>query len=246
MKSVTVSPSICHEADATGPDAIIFVFWMLSFKLTFSLSSFALIKRPFSSSSVSAIMVVLSAYLRLLIFLPAVLIPVSYQELPKLSITRFTANPALLLLILSVLPPLLMLHSTWNSHGCVSLCAQFPKQPTPASSPRVAKSSLRVFLFCALGFCSSDCGEWTKNRRFLKVQYLRSHTKSTKSEFFFKRSPAAFHSLGDLRCISRETTTQKHGEGENTLFYSKWNFHPLQSNPGFPFNPGNMLITTLS
>ena len=32
----TVSPSICHEV--MGPDAMIVVFWMLSFKPTFSLS----------------------------------------------------------------------------------------------------------------------------------------------------------------------------------------------------------------
>ena len=41
MKSAivsTVSPSICHEM--TGPDTTILVFWMLSFKPTFSLSSF--------------------------------------------------------------------------------------------------------------------------------------------------------------------------------------------------------------
>ena len=57
-----------------GLDAMIFVFWMLSFKLTFSLSSFTFTKRLFSSS-LSAIRVVSSAYLRLLIFLPAVLIP---------------------------------------------------------------------------------------------------------------------------------------------------------------------------
>ena len=45
----TVSPSICHEV--MGPDAMIFVFWMLSFKPTFSLSSFTFLKRLFSSSS---------------------------------------------------------------------------------------------------------------------------------------------------------------------------------------------------
>ena len=33
IKSVTVSPSICHEV--MGPDAMILVFWMLSFKPTF-------------------------------------------------------------------------------------------------------------------------------------------------------------------------------------------------------------------
>ena len=58
-----------------GLDAMILVFWMLSFKPTLSLSSFTFIKRLFSSFSLSAIRVVLSAYLRLLIFLPAILIP---------------------------------------------------------------------------------------------------------------------------------------------------------------------------
>ena len=50
-------------------------FWMLSFKPAFSLFSFTLIKKVFSFSSLSAIRVVSSAYLRLLIFLPAILIP---------------------------------------------------------------------------------------------------------------------------------------------------------------------------
>ena len=47
------SPSICHEV--TRPDAMVLVFWMLSFKATFSLSSFSFIKRLFSSFSLSAI-----------------------------------------------------------------------------------------------------------------------------------------------------------------------------------------------
>ena len=63
-----------------GPDAMILVFWMLSFKPTFSLSSF--IKKLFSSSSLSAIRVVSSAYLRLLMFLPAVLIPACASSSP--------------------------------------------------------------------------------------------------------------------------------------------------------------------
>ena len=49
-------------------------FVILAFKLAFSLS-FTFIKRLFRSSLLSAIRVVSSAYLRLLIFLPAVLIP---------------------------------------------------------------------------------------------------------------------------------------------------------------------------
>ena len=76
----TVSPSICHEV--MGPDAMILVFWMLSFKPTFSLSSFTFIKRLFSSSSLSAIRVVSSAYLRLLIFLPAILITTCASSSP--------------------------------------------------------------------------------------------------------------------------------------------------------------------
>ena len=46
IKSATVSivsPSICHEV--MGPDAMILVFWTLSFKPTFSLSYFTFIKR---------------------------------------------------------------------------------------------------------------------------------------------------------------------------------------------------------
>src|SRR5574337_892924 len=55
---------------------------MLSYKPTFSLSSFTFIKRLFSSSSLSAIRVVSSAYLRLLIFLLAILIPACVSSSP--------------------------------------------------------------------------------------------------------------------------------------------------------------------
>ena len=59
-----------------GLDAMISVFLNVDFKPAFLLSSFTLIKRLFSSSSFSAIRVVSCTYLRLLIFLPAFLIPV--------------------------------------------------------------------------------------------------------------------------------------------------------------------------
>ena len=77
----SVSPSICHEV--MGPDTMILVLWMLSFKQTFSLSSFTFITRLFSYSSLSAIRVVSSAHLRLLIFLLAILIPVCAFSSPK-------------------------------------------------------------------------------------------------------------------------------------------------------------------
>ena len=54
---------------------LLLFFLILSFKLFFSLSSFTLIKKFFSSSSLSSIRVMSSAYLRLLIFLLAILIP---------------------------------------------------------------------------------------------------------------------------------------------------------------------------
>ena len=61
IKSVTVpsfSPNIFHEV--MGLDVMILVFWMLSFKPAFSLSTFTFIKMLFSSSSISAIRVVSS------------------------------------------------------------------------------------------------------------------------------------------------------------------------------------------
>ena len=83
IKSVTVSivsPSICHEV--MKPDAIILVSWMLNLQPAFSLSSFTFIKRLFSFLLLSDIMVVSSVYLRLLIFLPAILIPACASSSP--------------------------------------------------------------------------------------------------------------------------------------------------------------------
>ena len=83
FKSVTTStfsPSICHEIMRS--DAMILVFLIFSFKLTFSLSYFTLIKRLFSSSSLSGSRVVLSAYLRLFMFLPPILIPACNSSSP--------------------------------------------------------------------------------------------------------------------------------------------------------------------
>ena len=75
----TVSPNLCHEV--MGLDAMILVSLMLNYKPTFSLSYFTFIKRLFSSS-LSAIRVVPSAYLRLLIFLPAILTPAYASSSP--------------------------------------------------------------------------------------------------------------------------------------------------------------------
>ena len=62
---------------------------MLSFKPTFSLSSFTFIKRLFSPSSLSAIRVVSSECLRLLIFLPVILILAYAVFSPALSLDKY-------------------------------------------------------------------------------------------------------------------------------------------------------------
>ena len=83
IKSVTVStfsPSICHGE--MGPDVVILVLQMLSFKHAFSFSSITLIKRLFSSSLLSANKVLSPAYLRLLIFLPEISILVCDSSSP--------------------------------------------------------------------------------------------------------------------------------------------------------------------
>ena len=85
IKSVSFHyfPNICHEV--MGWDAMNFLFGMFCFKpvvFFFSPSSFTFIKRLFSSSLLSAIRLVSSAYLRLLIFHPAILIPACASPQP--------------------------------------------------------------------------------------------------------------------------------------------------------------------
>jgi len=84
--------SICHEVIEL--DAMILVFFMLSFKPDFSLSSFTLIIKLFSSSSLSSIRVVLSAFLRLLIFLLIILLPIcdSYSPVFHMMYSAYKLN----------------------------------------------------------------------------------------------------------------------------------------------------------
>ena len=94
IKSVPVSiisPFVCH--DMMGPDTEVLVFWILNFKPTFSFSSFTFIKRLFSSSSLSTIRMVSFACLRLLIFLPAVLIPGCDSSTPTFRVVYSAYSP---------------------------------------------------------------------------------------------------------------------------------------------------------
>ena len=81
-KSITVfifTPSICHEV--VGPDTMMLGFWMLSFKPAFSLLFHFHQRRLFSSSSLSSLRVVSSAYLRLLI--KPLRLPIAYAVRPN-------------------------------------------------------------------------------------------------------------------------------------------------------------------
>ena len=115
----TVSPCICHEM--IRPDAMILVFWVLSFKPTFSLSYFTFIKRLFSSSSPSAIRVVSSAYLRLLIFLLAILIPVCASSSPAF-LMMYSAYKLISSVTIYSLDVLLFLFGTCCSMSSPNCC----------------------------------------------------------------------------------------------------------------------------
>ena len=83
-------PIYLSWSDGTGSHD--FVLWLLNFKPVFSLCSFTLIKRFFSFSSLSASTVVLSAYVRLLIFLPTILIPACDSSSPAFHMIYSACN----------------------------------------------------------------------------------------------------------------------------------------------------------
>ena len=76
----TVSPSVCHEV--LGPDAMILVFWMLSFKPTFSLSSLTFHQEALYFSFAFCHKGCVICISRLLIFLLAILIPACASSSP--------------------------------------------------------------------------------------------------------------------------------------------------------------------
>ena len=99
-KSATVSPSICHEV--MGPDAMILVFWMLSFKPTFLLPSFTFIKWVSSLHQVAKVLEFLSRFLaakNILLathrpFLPTPFFPGTYLAPTSFSAMTFWTWPS--------------------------------------------------------------------------------------------------------------------------------------------------------
>ena len=143
-----------------GPDAMIFIFWMLSFRPTFSLSAFMFIKRLSSSSSLSAIRVVSSAYLRLLIFLPAILIPACASSSPVFLMMYSAAAAAKSL------------------QSCPTLCDPIDGSPTGSPVPGILQA--RTLEWVAISF--SNAWKWkVKGKSLSRVQLLVTHTALTYS-----------------------------------------------------------------
>ena len=117
-----LSPSVCREV--MRPNAMILVFWMLSFKSDFLLSSFTFIKRLFSSSLLSTVRMVPSTYLKLLIFLLAILIPDCASFSPAFHMMYFAYKWQYTAFSVYVqLKPSLKdfehnFASMWNEHNC--------------------------------------------------------------------------------------------------------------------------------
>ena len=104
---------------------------MLTFKPTFPLSSFTFIKRLFSSS-LSTIRVVSSFYLRLLIFLQAILIPACASSSPVFLMMYFACKLISRVTIYS-LDILLFLFGTsycsmFRANCCLLTCIQVSKE----------------------------------------------------------------------------------------------------------------------
>ena len=121
-----------------GPDDMILVFWLLSFKPAFSLSSFTLIKSLFSSSLLSVIRVVSSAYVRLLTFLLAIWFRLACANCVYLC-----------LLLLLFIHPFLF---DWLRFPGLQLA----RPPCPSPSPGIFPSSCWLHPWCHPAISSSD------------------------------------------------------------------------------------------
>ena len=105
---------------------MIFIFWMLSFKPAFSLSYFTFIKRLFTSSSLSAIMVLSSAYLRLLIFLPAILIPACWESIDYKYEDWFLDSRFYCIYVYVCFMPVPLYPDYWRTH-CACVLSRFSR-----------------------------------------------------------------------------------------------------------------------
>ena len=122
---------------------------MLSFKPAFSFSSFTFIKRFFSSSSLSAIRVV-SAYLRLLIFLPAILIPAytSYSLAFLMMYSAYKLNKQG--------DNIQHCHCYSITQSCPTLCDPIDRNPPGSSIHGIFQARVLEWVAIAFSVCISE------------------------------------------------------------------------------------------
>ena len=155
-------------SDGTGCHDLSFLL-TLSFKTVFSLF-FTLIKWFFSSSSLSAIRVVSSAHLRLLVFLWAILIPdcnssslASCMTCSAYKLNKQPCRTPFSILNQSVVPYRVLTVASWPTHRFLRRQARWSG----------STFSLRVF-HSLLWFTQSrlQCSQWSRSRCFSGIPLL--------------------------------------------------------------------------
>ena len=145
---------LSNWTELMGLDTMILVFWMLSFKPAFSLSSLTFIKRLFSSSSLSALRVVSSACLRLLVFLQQSwfqLVPYPAQHFKMMySAYKLNKQGGNIQALTHSFPNLEPVHCSMSgSNYCFLTCIQVSQEASKWSGVAIA---LRIFhsLLCSM------------------------------------------------------------------------------------------------
>ena len=129
-------PLICHAF--IGLDAMIFIFFSIfSLKPALSLYSFILIKSLFSSSLLSTIRVVWSAYLRLLMFLPLIfLMMCSVYKLNKQGDSRQPCHTPFSILNQSVVPYWVLTVVSWPVYRFLGRQVRYLLKSRKALNPK--------------------------------------------------------------------------------------------------------------
>ena len=131
------------------PDAMILVLLMLSSKPAFSCFFFTLIKRLYSISLLYAFTVVWSAYLKLLIFLLAILIPACASSVPAFCMiySAYKLNKQGDNTLWYSFPNLEPVSSMSGSNSCFLTCIQLLRRQVRWSGIPI---SLRIFQFVVI------------------------------------------------------------------------------------------------
>ena len=201
----TFSPSVFY--DVIGLDAMILVFLILSFKPAFTLSFLYIIERFFISSSLSPIRVISSAYLRLLIFCPAILIPACNSSSLAFHITCYACklnkqgdnkqpcHSPFSILNQSVVPYKVLTVDSWNAHRFHRRQIRWSGIPISKSFPQfvmihtvkgfsvVNEVEVGVFVIPLLFLWSNGCWQFDL---WIPLPFLNSPYTSGSSQFMYR------------------------------------------------------------